>query len=86
MAAELIGGTVGALSGLSFEAAALYGPDYRQSSGCAMYEKSNRDIGYDRADVIVKVASYAEYARFSKRLRKLGFPKIHPKVRQSADG
>src|SRR5882724_7623834 len=27
----------------------------------------------DDVDVIVEVASYAEYARFSKRLRKLGF-------------
>src|SRR5277367_1092221 len=27
----------------------------------------------DDVDVIVKVASYAEYARFSKRLRNLGF-------------
>jgi len=27
----------------------------------------------DDVDVIVEVASYAEYARFSKRLRNLGF-------------
>ena len=40
----------------------------------------------DDVDVIVEVASYAEYARFSKRLRNLGFSEDSSGVHQSADG
>ncbi|MGH9764461.1 MAG: hypothetical protein ACREAC_26810 [Blastocatellia bacterium] len=40
----------------------------------------------DDVDVIVEVASYAEYARFSKAFATSDFPKTLRRVRQSADG